>query len=110
VRAGAFRKWLMLWFIDGNKSAYGKYLDWALSHTKSGTVMVADNIFLWGGAWGDQGSKATPKQIEVMKKVNETLMDSENFLRFMIPTAEGLLIAVRKPKVSHLSDRSVPCD
>ncbi|MFN7455723.1 MAG: O-methyltransferase [Pseudobdellovibrionaceae bacterium] len=92
-------------FIDGNKAAYGKYLDWALAHTKSGSVIVADNVFLWGGAWGDQNSVASAKQIEVMKKVNETLMDSDRFLRLMIPTAEGLLMAVRRSTAADLSGR-----
>jgi len=83
-------------FIDGNKAAYGKYLDWALAHTQSGSVIIADNVFLWGGVWGDQNSGASPKQIEVMKSVNQILMDPNQFLSFMIPTAEGLLLAVRK--------------
>ena len=41
-------------FIDGNKAAYGRYLNWAEKNLKKGGLILADNIFLGGGVWGSQ--------------------------------------------------------
>lgn len=84
-------------FIDGNKAAYGDYLEWALAHTQSGSVIVADNIYLSGAVWGaSTPQKFNEKQIRVLQDFNKKLADPNLFVSCVIPTFEGLFVAIKK--------------
>jgi len=82
-------------FIDGNKSAYGAYLEWAEKNVKKGGLILADNVFLGGAVL--TGNKATfsKKQIDVMKAFNEQLADPKRYNSSIIPTGEGLFLAIK---------------
>ncbi len=82
-------------FIDGNKSAYEAYLDWAEKNVRPGGLIIADNIFLGGAVL--TGNKATfsKKQIDVMKSFNERLADPKRYQSTIIPTSEGLFVAIK---------------
>jgi predicted O-methyltransferase YrrM len=82
-------------FIDGNKSAYGAYLDWAEKNLRKGGLILADNVFLGGAVL--TGNKATfsKKQIDVMKSFNERLADPKRYMSAVIPTGEGLFMAMK---------------
>lgn len=82
-------------FIDGNKAAYRDYFEWALKNTKPGSVIILDNVFLWGGVYDDPESGASEKQIQIMKDLNHHMMTSSDFTSFFVPTDEGLIIAVK---------------
>ncbi len=86
-------------FIDGNKAAYGDYLAWAESHVRPGGLIVADNVFLSGAVFAQpsqEKSKFSPKQVEVMRAFNRRLADTKFFDSTLVPTPEGLLVAVKK--------------
>ncbi len=83
-------------FIDGNKSAYLKYLDWAEKNIKQGGLIIADNVFLQGTVWGEENKKFSTKQIEVMKEFNKRLSDPEKYLFSLVPTTEGLIVAQKR--------------
>ncbi len=80
-------------FIDGNKSAYVHYLNWAESHLKSGALIVADNVFLGGAVWGEVNSRFSKKQVAVLQEFNERLANPEKYDSCLIPTSEGLFVA-----------------
>lgn len=86
-------------FIDGNKSAYGDYLGWAERNLRKGGLILADNVFLSGAVYGNSTDRAQPhfsaKQISVMKAFNARLCDPSLFDTCIVPTAEGLLIAIK---------------
>lgn len=84
-------------FIDGNKAAYLDYLNWASEHIKVGGLIIADNVFLSGAVWGDPTQqKFSDKQIRVMQEFNRTLFNSEKYYSSLIPTEEGLIVAIKK--------------
>jgi len=86
-------------FIDGNKAAYGDYLAWAESNLRAGGLIIADNIFLSGAVFAEplsEKSKFSSKQIEVMRAFNRRLADLKLFESTLIPTPEGLLVAIKK--------------
>lgn len=84
-------------FIDGNKAAYGKYLDWAERNLASRGLIVADNVFLSGAVWGQATTqKFSEKQIKVMQEFNSRLFDSSKYITALVPTEEGLLVALRR--------------
>ena len=80
-------------FIDGNKAAYGDYLAWTEKNLKTGGMLVADNVFLGGAVYGQPETKFSEKQIGVLKKFNERLMDQSIWRGALLPTSEGLYIA-----------------
>ena len=83
-------------FIDGNKGSYLNYLSWAEGNLKSGSLIVADNIFLGGAVWGEVNQRFSDKQIEVMREFNQCLANPEHFESCLIPTSEGLFVAKLK--------------
>lgn len=87
-------------FIDGNKAAYGDYLDWAEKNLSPGALLVADNVFLSGAVWNGK-TENTPfseKQIKVMRSFNERILQGPNWDGFLVPTDEGLLVAKWNPR------------
>lgn len=83
-------------FIDGNKAAYGDYLAWAEQNLRVGGVILADNIFLSGSVWGESTQqKFSDKQIRVMQEFNNRLSDPTKFQSAVVPTFEGLFVAIK---------------
>ncbi len=85
-------------FIDADKAAYMDYLHWADRHLKSGGLMIGDNTFLFGAVY-DQPTRANFSQgraVEVMKEFNSWLASSPSYNSIMIPTLEGMTVAVKK--------------
>ena len=90
-------------FIDGNKAAYGEYLEWAEKNLRVGGLIIADNIFLAGKVWGGEATqKFNDKQIKVMQDFNLRLADKKFYDSAVIPTQEGLFVAIKR-----LSDSKV---
>ncbi len=87
-------------FIDGNKSAYGDYLAWAEKNIRRGGLIIADNIFLQGAVFEGEElplekRKFSAKQIQVMRAFNQRLSQPELFESCLLPTEEGLSIAIK---------------
>lgn len=86
-------------FIDANKAAYMDYLLWAEKNLRQGGLIIADNVFLSGAVWNssdDSAKKFSAKQVKVMQDFNQRLMSSEDYLSALVPTEEGLIVAVKK--------------
>ena len=83
-------------FIDGNKGAYGFYLDWAEENLKKGALIIADNVFLGGAVFTGNTAKFSKKQIEVMREFNRRLANFEKYQSAIVPTGEGLFVAIKK--------------
>jgi predicted O-methyltransferase YrrM len=85
-------------FIDGNKAAYGDYLTWTEKNVRLGGLIIADNVFLNGAVWGDsegQSQKFSEKQVRVLQEFNKRLADPTLYDGVIVPTKEGLHIAVK---------------
>ncbi len=83
--------------IDGNKAAYGDYLEWAEKNLKPGGLVIADNVFLGGSVLEhDPNSHFSDKQVEIMRKFNRRLADPQVFDFCLVPTSEGLMVAVKR--------------
>lgn len=84
-------------FIDGNKAAYFDYLTWAEKNLRSGGLILADNVFLSGAVWGETTQQRfSEKQIRIMQEFNRRLADPQLFEGAMVPTFEGLCVAIKK--------------
>ncbi|WP_413569325.1 O-methyltransferase [Bdellovibrio sp. HCB117] len=84
-------------FIDGNKAAYFDYLMWAEKNLRSGGLILGDNIFLSGSVWGDATTqKFSEKQIKIMQDFNKRLADPALYESAIVPSYEGLFVAIKK--------------
>jgi predicted O-methyltransferase YrrM len=82
-------------FIDANKSAYPAYLDWAIAALKPGGLILADNTLL-RGVVPDENESHPSKMIKNLRAFNQRLADPLFFDSILIPTREGLSVAIKK--------------
>jgi caffeoyl-CoA O-methyltransferase len=75
-------------FIDADKGGYPDYGRWAQSNHRSGGLMIADNVFLFGELLGESDDAAA------MRRFHEE--SAAAFDTACIATPDGLLVA-RKP-------------
>ena len=83
-------------FIDADKISYPAYLDWAEQHVRRGGLIVADNTFLFGSVWQESPPEGiAPTTWKGMRSFNERLADQGRYRSVMIPTTEGLSVAIK---------------
>lgn len=84
-------------FIDADKANYTKYLDWAEHNIRKGGVIVGDNTLLFGHVYEPtcppEGSK---NAYDAMREFNKRLGDPKKYTSIMIPTVEGLTVAIKR--------------
>ena len=81
-------------FIDANKAAYPMYLDYADKYLKKGGLIIGDNTFQKGGVYNDK--IPSTKGIEGMKEFNKRLSNDHKYDAIIIPTTEGMTVALKK--------------
>lgn len=83
-------------FIDADKVNYVYYLEWATANLKPGGLLLADNTFAWGEiAFEPDGDSPEQKSVSALRHFNRVLAESKDFRTTMMPTGEGLTVAVR---------------
>ena len=84
-------------FIDAEKSGYCKYLDWAEKNLRKGGLIIGDNTFLFGQVYEEENiEEKYRKDVPVMQEFNKRLADSNKYDGIIIPTTEGMTIAIKK--------------
>ncbi len=86
-------------FIDADKTGYADYARWAVANVRSGGFVICDNAYLFGNlhrddlpAGHDDKPKVAPMRAALSMLADETLFSS----CAMIPTGEGMALAVRR--------------
>lgn len=83
-------------FIDADKIGYGHYLDWAERNIRKGGLIVADNTFLFDSVYEDAPLEGISQQAwETMRECNRRLANPQKYLSVMIPTKEGITVAIK---------------
>lgn len=83
-------------FIDADKISYDRYLDWAEANLRKGGLIVGDNTLLFGAVIQDSPPEGTaPATWSAMRRFNERLADTGKYFATMIPTQEGLSVAIK---------------
>ncbi len=84
-------------FIDADKISYNDYLDWAEINVRNGGLIVADNTLLFDTVALDAPPPGiAPTTWHAMRRFNERLADKTRYFSTMIPTAEGMTVAIKK--------------
>lgn len=85
-------------FIDADKVSYPKYLKWAAKNLRPGGIVAADNAYLFGKVHlrPAQAGEDAPA-VRAMHEFLRLLADESEFAACaMIPTGEGLAVAIKK--------------
>ena len=83
-------------FIDADKISYNDYLDWAEANIRQGGLIVADNTLLHGAMELDAPpSGIAPTTWHAMRRFNERLADPKKYFSTIIPTQEGMTVAIK---------------
>ncbi|CEI85391.1 O-methyltransferase [Ehrlichia minasensis] len=84
-------------FIDASKAEYCNYLDWAELNIKKNGLIVADNTLLFGNVYSSDNitKKVSKTIIDKMLSFNKRLSDKNKYLTTLLPTEEGMTIALK---------------
>lgn len=83
-------------FIDADKAGYCDYLDYAEKLIKKGGLIIADNTLLFGKLLSEDENVKSEKQVEIMNNFNKRLANTKKYSAIMIPTIEGMTIAIKE--------------
>lgn len=84
-------------FIDADKANYPKYFDWAIENLRSGGLLIADNVFVFGFIGDEnlpQGELAN--LVLAMREFNQKCVADQRLVTTFLPTGEGMVVAVKK--------------
>jgi predicted O-methyltransferase YrrM len=83
-------------FIDADKISYPDYLDWAEENIRAGGLIVGDNTLLFDTVALESPPEGTaPATWKAMRAFNQRLSDPKRYISTMIPTAEGMTVAIK---------------
>lgn len=98
LRSTPFAQGVDLVFIDAEKAGYPDYLDWAETLLKPGGLVVGDNTKLFGTVCEETPPAKTDEEMwNAMRAFNQRLADTSKYEALMLPTGEGMTVAIRKP-------------
>jgi len=83
-------------FIDADKPGYPAYLKWAIDNLRIGGVVIGDNTFAWGEvhrAHEKVGNELM--MVGSLDKFNRSVASDSRLRGTILPTAEGLTVAVK---------------
>ena len=81
-------------FIDADKGNYPAYLDFALQYSRSGTVILGDNVQMWGSLVDPD--KQDGEWVQGMRSFARALSQHERLVSTVVPYPDGLAMAVVK--------------
>lgn len=83
-------------FIDANKNGYFEILKWAIANVRTGGLIVGDNTLLFGAVKHDiKPDDVSNEAWTAMRAFNQTLSDQTKFMSCMLPTTEGMTLAIK---------------
>lgn len=83
-------------FIDADKGNYVNYFDWAAKNLKVGGVIIGDNCFAFGTVHQKEFDHPNSKKVaEQLDAFNIAVARHPDFRATMLPTGEGMLVAVK---------------
>jgi len=73
-------------FLDAHKPSYIQYFEWALSHTKMGSLIIADNVIRNGEVLK---KNCTDEKVIGVQKFNKMLSENKRVFSTIITNASG---------------------
>lgn len=86
----------MLFLLMQTKNSYPQYLAWAEKNLKIGGIIIADNTFAWGHIADTEYEDAKlESDIKALREFNFKIANNPNFKATILPTGEGMSLAVK---------------
>lgn len=83
-------------FVDGAKNLYQECLEWARVNIRPGGLLIFDNVYLGRETYSENPGRWNQPSRDRMKQVIQELLNPVEFDSSLIPTAEGLLVAIKR--------------
>lgn len=83
-------------FIDAAKGQYMKYLDEAMRLTKSGSVIIADNVLFKGRVLGDYNEHKHRTAVNRLREYIKTVKEDERLDTAIVDIGDGIAISAVK--------------
>ncbi|WP_186645133.1 O-methyltransferase [Fluviispira vulneris] len=84
-------------FIDADKASYPHYFDWAIENLRSGGLLIADNVFVFGYIGEEElPSGDLANLVLAMRAFNQKCAEDARLVTTFLPTGEGMMVAVKK--------------
>ncbi len=80
-------------FIDADKENYVEYFNLAKKRTKSGAVIIFDNVLWYGKVLEENPAQ---KSTQIIKKLNELVTEDSDFENVILPLRDGLHLIRKK--------------
>lgn len=81
-------------FIDADKRGYPTYYEQALQLVRPGGLIAIDNV-LWSGRVADP--TVADSRTEILRQFNQRLYQDDRIVLSLVPIADGLTLALKKP-------------
>ena len=82
-------------FVDADKKGYPRYVAWAEEHLRPGGMLLCDNAFAFGHVHDPGWAGEDAAAVAPLREVAERVASNGRWRGTMLPTAEGLLLAVK---------------
>jgi predicted O-methyltransferase YrrM len=79
-------------FIDAGKESYLEFFELVLPKTKSGGIILADNVLWYGKVWSDDNDKRT----QVLHHFNKVVANDPRVENLILPLRDGINIIRKK--------------
>ena len=96
LRALPARETLDFAFIDADKQGYPGYYEEVLARTRSGGLIVVDNVLANGAVVGGHDDAETSENVKAIRQLNEALRDDDRVDVAMVAIADGLFLARKR--------------
>ena len=83
-------------FIDAAKGQYMKYLDEALRLTKSGSIIIADNVLLRGMVMSDYNEHKHRTAVTRLREYINAVTTNPNLISCVMDVGDGVAVSVVK--------------
>lgn len=83
-------------FIDAAKGQYMKYLEEALRLTKSGSIIIADNVLLRGMVMGDYNERKHRTAVTRLREYINAVTTNPNLVSCVMDVGDGVAVSVVK--------------
>jgi predicted O-methyltransferase YrrM len=81
-------------FIDADKDNYPNYFDWAIENLRTGGLLVADNVFVFGHI-ADKTEGRLGELVSAMDIFNQKCASDSRLSCTFMPTGEGLMVGIK---------------
>jgi len=83
-------------FIDADKRAYKKYLEYTTPHLRKGGVVCADNALAFGHLVASDEPEKETKNVQAIREFNQILKDHPDYFTTLVTMGDGMAMGIKQ--------------